>query len=642
MVREGARSYIAGNLHSMPFVKRVTIRGSALAVFALFPVAIAGCAGSTPAPAGAPPLLIDSGSVAVAAPTAPADWVDSVLASLTLREKAAQMVWPTVYGDYSPSDSPQWETLRRLIQEERVGGFTVSVGSPVEIAVKLDAMQRASRVPLLVGADFEFGAGYRARGGWFLPNGIDLGGAVVFPPQMALGATGDTALAYEQGRVTAVEGRALGVHVAYAPILDVNNNPANPVINTRSYGEDPALAARLGAAFVRGLQDHGMIATGKHFPGHGDTEVNSHLALPVVGVTRARLDTVELVPFRASVAAGVGAIMTFHGSMPALDSTGAPGTLSHRVLSDLLRGELDFEGVVISDAMDMRGVLDKYGAVEAAIRAVEAGTDVLIQPVDARQTIDAIVQGVSTGRYDEARIDASVRRLLEAKRRVGLDRRRSMPIDSVKFVVGDSNHVAVARTVAERSITLVRDSLKQLPLSKLPRSRRVLSITLARRNDLAAGTGFDAELRRHFSTVRSELVNADAPANAEWERLLRVAASSDVVIVSSYVSHAWNAASAAAPQEFARFVKALVRARRKPIVVSLGNPYLLQQIPGVPAYLIGWSGIGVSQRAAARALLGTNAITGRLPIRIPPSTSIGAGLMRGVDSTSARASGAQR
>ena len=626
----------------MPFVKKVPIRGSTLAVFALFPIAIAGCARSTPAPAAAPPLLMDSGSVAVAAPAAPADWVDSVLASLTLREKAAQMVWPTVYGDYSPSDSPQWETLRRLIQEERVGGFTVSVGSPVEIAVKLDAMQRASRVPLLVGADFEFGAGYRARGGWFLPNGIDLGGAVVFPPQMALGATGDTALAYEQGRVTAVEGRALGVHVAYAPILDVNNNPANPVINTRSYGEDPALAARLGAAFVRGLQDHGMIATGKHFPGHGDTEVNSHLALPVVSVTRARLDTVELVPFRASVAAGVGAIMTFHGSMPALDSTGAPGTLSHRVLSDLLRGELDFEGVVISDAMDMRGVLDKYGAVEAAIRAVEAGTDVLIQPVDARQTIDAIVQGVSTGRYDEARIDASVRRLLEAKRRVGLDRRRSMPIDSVKFVVGDSNHVAVARTVAERSITLVRDSLKQLPLSKLPRSRRVLSITLARRNDLAAGTGFDAELRRHFSTVRSELVNADAPANAEWERLRRVAASSDVVIVSSYVSHAWNAASAAAPQEFASFVKALVRARRKPIVVSLGNPYLLQQIPGVPAYLIGWSGIGVSQRAAARALLGTNAITGRLPIRIPPGTSIGAGLMRGVDSTSVRASGAQR
>lgn len=609
---------------------------------ALALTAFVACAGSTPTPAAAPPVSTDSGSVAVVPPRAPADWVDSVLGSLSLREKAAQMVWPTVFGDYSSSDSPQWETLRRLIQEERVGGFTVSVGSPVEIAVKLDAMQRMSRVPLVFGADFEFGAGYRARGGWFLPNGIDLGGAVVFPPQMALGATGDTSLAYEQGRVTALEGRALGVHVAYAPILDVNNNPANPVINTRSYGEDPALAARLGAAFVRGLQEHGMIATGKHFPGHGDTEVNSHLALPVVGVSRARLDTVELVPFRASVAAGVGAIMTFHGAMPALDSTGAPGTLSRRVLGDLLRGELDFDGVVISDAMDMRGVLDKYGAVEAAIRAVEAGADVLIQPLDARQTIDAVVQGVSSGRYDEARIDASVRRLLEAKRRVGLDRRRSVPIDSVRFAVGDSDHVAIARTIAERSITLVRDSLKQLPLSRLPRSRRVLSISLARRADLAAGGAFDAELRRHFSTVRSELVNADAPANAEWERLLRVARSSDVVIVSSYVSHAWNATSADAPKEFANFVTALVTARKRPIVVSLGNPYLLQQMRGVPAYVIAWSGIGASQRAAARALLGANAITGRLPIRIPPSTSIGAGLMRGVDSASARTSGAQR
>jgi beta-N-acetylhexosaminidase len=626
-------------MHVLNSLMACAIRSS---VVALVVAVVTGCARPTPTPAAAPPPSIDSGRIAIAPPRMPADWVDSVLASLSLREKAAQMVWPTVFGDYSPGDSPQWEQLRRLIEEERVGGFTVSVGSPVEIAVKLDAMQRASRVPLLFGADFEFGAGYRARGGWFLPNGIDLGGAVVFPPQMALGATGDTALAYEQGRVTAVEGRALGVHVAYAPILDVNNNPANPVINTRSYGEDPALAARLGAAFVRGLQEHGMIATGKHFPGHGDTEVNSHLALPVVGVTRARLDTVELVPFRASVAAGVGAIMTFHGAMPALDSSGAPGTLSRRVLGDLLRGELNFEGVVISDAMDMRGVLDKYGAVEAAIRAVEAGADVLIQPVDVRQAIDAVVQGVSTGRYDEGRIDTSVRRLLEAKRRVGLDRRRSVPIDSVRFVVGDSDHVAVARTVAERSITLVRDSLRQLPLSRLPRSRRVLSITLARRTDLAAGGTFDAELRRHFSSVRSEFVNADAPANAEWERLLRGARSADVVVVSSYVSHAWNATSAEAPREFANFVKALIRARRRPIVVSFGNPYLLQQIPGVPAYMIGWSGIGVSQRAAARALLGSNAITGRLPIRIPPGTSIGAGLMRAVDSAGARASGARR
>src|SRR5450759_5202644 len=254
--------------------------------------------------------------------------------------------------------SPPLRRLTQYIQQEKVGGFTISVGSPIEVAAKLNALQSMSKVPLLFGADLEAGAGFRARGGYFVPNAIDLGGAIVFPPEMAVGATRDTTLAYEQGRLTALEGRALGIHIAYAPVLDVNNNPDNPVINTRSYGEDPQLAARMGVAFIHGLQDHGMIATGKHFPGHGDTGVNSHLALPVVTVSRSRLDTVELVPFRAAVNGGVGAIMSFHGAMPALDSSGVPGTLSPKVLTGLLRGELGFRGIIISDAMDMRAVLD--------------------------------------------------------------------------------------------------------------------------------------------------------------------------------------------------------------------------------------------------------------------------------------------
>ena len=255
--------------------------------------------------------------------TSPA-WTDSVLRSMTLREKAAQIVWPSVYGDYVSGDSPQWRRLTQYVQQEKVGGFTISVGSPIEVAAKLNALQSMSKVPLLFGADLEAGAGFRARGGYFVPNAIDLGGAIVFPPEMAIGATRDTTLAYEEGRLTAQEGRALGIHIAYAPVLDVNNNPDNPVINTRSYGEDPDLAARMGVAFIHGLQDHGMIATGKHFPGHGDTGVNSHLALPVVTVSRSRLDTVELVPFRAAVNAGVGATMSFHGVPPKRTATPAP------------------------------------------------------------------------------------------------------------------------------------------------------------------------------------------------------------------------------------------------------------------------------------------------------------------------------
>ena len=552
-------------------------------------------------------------------------WTDSVLASLTLREKAAQIVWPSVYGDFVSGDSPQWRRLTDYIQKEKVGGFTISVGSPTEVAAKLNALQSMSQVPLLFGADLEAGAGFRARGGYFVPNAIDLGGAIVFPPEMAVGATRDTTLAYEQGRLTAIEGRALGIHIAYAPVLDVNNNPDNPVINTRSYGEDPELDARLGVAFIHGVQDHGMIATGKHFPGHGDTGVNSHLALPVVTVSRSRLDTVELVPFRAAVNGGVGAIMSFHGAMPALDSSNVPGTLSPKVLTALLRGELGFKGIIISDAMDMRGVLDQYGSDEAVKRAIAAGIDVLIQPLDVSQAIDAVVAGVREGRYTEARLDSSVRRVLDTKRRLGLAQRKLVDLNGLRFLVGDSSNLQIARKVAEKSITLVRDSLSQVPIRS--GTAKVLSITLARRADLGAGNAFNAELRAGLPNLRTEfMATEDAPLN--FPRLIAAADSADVTIVGSYVGQNWDAVTASAPQAFATFVQTLIQRGRKPIVVAFGNPYLLQQLPSIGTYLIAWGGFPVSQTAAARALLGSSAISGHLPISIPPYASRGTGIER--------------
>src|SRR6266566_5804647 len=551
-------------------------------------------------------------------------WTDSVLASMTLREKAAQIVWPSLYGDYTSGDSPQWRRLTQYIQQEKVGGFTISVGSPMEVAAKLNALQSMSKIPLLFGADLEAGAGFRARGGYFVPNAIDLGGAIVFPPEMAIGATRDTTLAYEQGRLTAREGRALGIHIAYAPVLDVNNNPDNPVINTRSFGEDPQLDARLGVAFIHGLQDHGMIATGKHFPGHGDTGVNSHLALPVVTVSRSRLDTVELVPFRAAVNGGVGAIMSFHGAMPALDSSGVPGTLSSKVLTGLLRGEMGFRGIIISDAMDMRGVLDQFGAAEAVKRAISAGIDVLIQPLDVTQTIDAVVAGVAEGRYTEARLDSSVRRVLETKRKLGLAQNKLVDISALRFLVGDSSNVQIARRVAEKSITLVRDSLRQVPLAA-DTALRVLSVTVARRADLPAGNAFNAELRAGgLPKLRTEFV-ATEDAALNYPRLIAAADSADVTIVSSYVGQSWDATTASSPEAFTNFVQTLVQRGRKPIVVALGNPYLLQQLPFVSAYLVAWGGFPVYQTAAARALLSTSATSGHLPITIPPYASRGRG-----------------
>jgi beta-N-acetylhexosaminidase len=570
---------------------------------------------------------------------------------MTPRDKAAQLVWPQLFGDYTPASSASWRRVEDLITRQHVGGFIMSIGSPIETAAKINAMQRLSALPLVLGADYETGVAFRQRGGYFLPNNIYLGGGTMFPYQMGLGATRDTSLAYQQGRITAIEGRAIGVHIAFAPVLDVNNNPANPVIGMRSFGEEPHLVADMGQAFIHGLQQHGMLATGKHFPGHGDTDENSHLTLTTVRASRARLDTVELVPFRRAIAAGVQGIMTFHGLVPALDTTPVPATLNPAIMTGVLRRELGFKGLLITDAMDMNGVLSRvsapggapaqsaagaYGTIrnalsiaEACKLAVAAGADILLMPSDVPAAIDAVVDGVREGRFSQARVDSSVRRVLAIKHRLGLDRRRLVDLDTVRAVVGDSAHLAVAALAAQRSITLVKDSLSLVPLSQPGgATRRVLSITISARTDLPAGATFDAELRRAAPALRSESITADDPSPG-FDRLLAASDSADVAIVSSYLSTGTTVSNPNAPEPIAAFVRALVQRHPRTVLVAFGNPYLLQQVPAVSTYMVAWGGFPVSQTAAARALLGHAPISGRLPISIPPLVRFGAGQDRG-------------
>ncbi|HEU4995724.1 MAG TPA: glycoside hydrolase family 3 N-terminal domain-containing protein [Gemmatimonadaceae bacterium] len=569
-----------------------------------------------------------------------------MIASLSPRDRAAQLVWPQLLADYAPDGSDSWERVATLVSREHVGGFVMSIGSPIETAAKINELQRLSPVPLLFGSDYEAGAGFRTRGGYFLPNGIYLGGATLFPPQMALGATGDSTLAYEQGRVTAIEGRAVGVHFAFAPVLDVNNNPNNPVIGPRSFGEDPLLVANLGSAIIRGLQEHGLAATGKHFPGHGDTDQNSHLGITTVSASRPRLDSLELVPFRRAVSAGVAAIMTFHGVVPALDTTPVPATLSPIVMRGLLRREMGFGGLLITDALDMNGVLARvrpsgqgatlsgiYGAIdspglaEVVKLAVDAGNDVLLMPLDVPTAIDAVVSGVNEGRFTQARVDSSVRRVLLFKHSLGLHRRRFVAIDSVRHVVGSASHLAVADRIAERSITLAKDSLGVVPfVVSSPTRPRVMSITLAPRADLGAGVAFDAELRS-AADVRSEWVDAADPS-AALARVSALADSAELVVVGSYLGAGTRVANLGAPNAIVDLVRAVSSRNPRTIVVAFGNPYFYQQVSFTPAYLIAWGGFPASQRAAARALLGTNEISGRLPIAIPPALRLGDGIHR--------------
>ncbi len=581
------------------------------------------------------------------------EWADSVLATLSLRDKAAQLVWPWVLGDYTAADDPTYRRVERLVREQHVGGIIISVGSPTEIASKLNALQQASPLPLLVGADLETGAAFRARGGYFLPNAIDLGGATYFPYAMGIGATRDTTFAYQMGRATAREGRALGIHMAFAPVLDVNNNPRNPVISLRSFGENPQLVARLGAAFVRGIQENGMLATGKHFPGHGDTEQNSHLELARVTASAARLDSVELVPFRAAVQAGVRGIMTFHGQLPGLDTSSLPATLNPRIMTDLLRGQLGFRGLVITDALDMNGVLGKMTMAEVTQRAVLAGADLLLMPTDITGAIDAVVDGVRRGLFTEARITESARKLLVAKQEMGLARQRLTDLQALRKVVGDSMSVSDAQLAAERAITLVKDSLGVVPFGGLPRTARVVSVTIAPRTDLGAGASFNAELARMFPALRSialtteQVYDATAAAaaapgqNAQYiatpqprllpalvENALRGAQGADLVVVSSYFGASSSTARLAAPEGMADLLTGLQKSGTRVVLASFSNPYIAQDLPSVPAYLIAWGGSPLMQRAAARALLGAAPITGQLPITIPSVASYGTGVRR--------------
>jgi beta-N-acetylhexosaminidase len=582
-------------------------------------------------------------------PLTDAQWADSVLKTLSLRDKAAQMVWIWTLGDFAPADAPSWTNIERLIREQRLGGAIISVGGPTDIAVKTNALQRAAQIPLLLGADLETGAGFRARGGWFLPNAIELGGATSFPYPMAIGATRDTMLAYEMGRVTAVEGRAMGLHMAFAPVLDVNNNPKNPVISARSFGEDPALVSAMGRAFIRGVQEHGMLATGKHFPGHGDTEQNSHLELSRVNVSRARLDSVELRPFRDAIAAGVRGMMTFHGDLPALDPSGTAATLSPKVMIDLLRKEMGFKGILVTDALDMNGVLGKLSMGEATQRAVIAGNDVLLMPTDVRVAIDAVVAGVRAGRYTEARIDSSVHKLLMAKHEFGLHRNRFVNVEAVREVAGVEANMRPARLAAERSITLARDPSNLVPL-KLARTARVVSITVSSRNELSAGRAFDAELRGMFpqllSLSLSPEVVYDATAGAaaggrgysaspsavllpaSVENAVRLSRNAQVVLVSSYVGATSTTATIRATGGLAELISALRRGGAKVVLVSFANPYLAQGLPQTEAHLLAWSPYPIAQRAAARALMGRAPITGTLPVTIPGVAAYGAGIRR--------------
>lgn len=578
------------------------------------------------------------GSTAPGIPTAPRplaaalgphdrQWVERTLAGLSDRQLAGQLVVPWIPGGYAAPSSPDFQALERWVVEDGIGGVLPSIGTPHAYVAKLNALQELAAIPLLVAADFESGGpGMRINGSYALPSMLPQGGGTFFPPTMAFGAIGDERFAFEYGRVTALEARASGVHLLFAPVLDVNSNPDNPVIATRSFGADPELVAALGEAFIRGAHVGGALTTAKHFPGHGDTSVDSHLGLPVVEADRARLRSVELVPFARAIRAGVDAVMTAHVQMPEVLGVGAPpATFAPELLTGLLREELGFGGLVLTDALTMRAITDMYGGGEAAVRAIEAGADVVLSPEDVRGAIDAVVQALQAGRVTRARLEVSARRLLELKARLGLHRERLVPLERVDEVVGSGAHLAFADSAAVRSITLVRDEQGLVPLD-LSTAEATAHVLYAPSTMLWAGRAFSPGLAARAPELVEVRLDERSDSAAYAFARARVASASRV-IVSAYVSPASGSGPGALPAPLRALVAASA-AERPTALVSFGNPYLLAAVPEVRTYLVAWGDREVSQRAALRALFGEEAITGRLPIPLPPFHPLGHGLER--------------
>lgn len=610
----------------VPVLRLAGVAGLAL-VFAC--AAPRPAAGPAPAPAPGPRDLPTATALSDVVPslTAPLPphaerWVEETLASLSLRDRIAQMVMIWVLGDYTSTSDSSYATAAERVTLDRVGGVVMSLGSPIEVAEKVNALQRLARIPLLVASDVEPGLG-RLEGGIFAPGLLQGGSATVLPSNMAIGATGKARHAREAGRVTGAESRAIGIHLAFAPTVDVNNNPRNPVINVRSFGEDAAAVATLARAFVAGVQGEGVAATVKHFPGHGDTDTDSHLALPIVAADRGRLDSLELRPFRATIDAGAAAVMSAHIALPAVSGDSTPATLVPAIMGALLRDSLGFRGLTVTDAMDMRGVGAGYGVEESAVRAVQAGTDILLMPPDIPAAIAAVTAAVERGEIARERIDASVRRILELKIRTGAIQRPFVPLDSLRAVVGSAAHRAAAQAIADDAITLLRNDEGAIPLRG---DGPAVVITFTGESDIGAGRLFASEVRRALPRARVARITPATP-RARLDSLVR---EGDRVLLATFVRTIEGEGRFAVGEHVARWVDSLAT-RRAVTVVAFSNPYVLREFPQVSGYVAAFGRGEALERAAARAVTGQQPFRGRAPISLPGFFRLGAGTVTGGD-----------
>ena len=554
---------------------------------------------------------------------AASQWVESTLKKMTLDEKVGQVLFATYHGSFTPADAPAYAEMMREVETLHVGGFiNITDRSPLGIvksqvyptAVLNNQLQAKSKLPLLIGADFERGTAMR----------LDEGTS--FPTAMALAAGGNPSDAYTMGKVTALEARAVGIQWIYAPVSDVNNNPDNPIINTRSFGENPQKVAEYVSEFVRGVQDNGALATAKHFPGHGDTASDSHIDLPVIRADRDRLEHLELVPFRAAIAAGVDTVMTGHLSIPALEpDPNVPATLSPNILTGLLRDELGYRGLVVTDAMDMGGITVRYAPGDAAVRAFAAGADALLMPPVPDAAFDALKAAVKSGRISKERLDSSVKRILQAKARLGLYKQRLVDVNALNQHFGLTEWQKDAQNISDRGVTLLRDSAHRLPLDGTKPTRALL-VSLYADPEPYPGEDLERELRARVDSLTA--LRADTKFVKADSLNLPSPDTYDVAILAFFVRVSDRKGNVDIPAEQAALADKIYQSGKPVITVAFGSPYLIEHFPQADTWLAAFGISDVAQISVARALFGEIPVRGRLPVTIP-GTQMNAGF--GID-----------
>jgi len=583
-------------------------------------------------------------------------WAQKSLKNMSLEQKVGQMFMIWSHAQFLNVNGLEYTSLRDTMRKYHLGGFGLTVeyedgflykNEPLEAAMVTNQLQKDSEFPLLFAADFERGLGMR------------LNEVTGFPHAMAFGAANNLDFARQSGRITAMEARAIGVQWNWFPDVDVNSNPDNPVINTRSFGEDPTLVGEMAAAYIAGAHEFGMLTTAKHFPGHGDTDTDSHLAVPVVNGDKAHLDNIELPPFAAAIKAGVDAIIVAHVSVPALDpDPKRVASISPPIVTGLLEQQMGFHGLIVTDALQMNGLMKLFpeggpaASAHAAVEAVKAGNDILLIPDDLNAAYNGVLYAVRSGEIPRSRIDRSVLKILRAKASVGLNRSRLVDINAVNQLVAKPESLLTAQKIADSAVTLVRDNKQVLPLQRTRRGTnpppsayqsaedtrgRVLVLIFSDNSRSDSGRLLDEQVRRRIPDARIVYVDVrDAPGltpsvmSAVDKAQKVIVAIYEVPVSGRVVPGApGDGNSVAAQSASAALLQNVVQvAAAKTVVAAMGSPYIVSQFPEIQTYLCTFSNMKVSETSAVRAMFGEIPMTGHMPVTIPNIALRGAGLNR--------------